>query len=175
MKNEKIKSGSETIPLTVKKGSEDVLGRLALLNEQQPHAVLATVSDDKPYTSLIAYALTPDLTGLVFASPQKTRKYRSIMKNRDVCLLIDTRSGTEGDYIRAESISILGHAGFIRKGRKREELTKIFLKKHPRLKEFVYAPSTALILVKIIKCIHVGSFQTVSEISIGKQPAPDYS
>lgn len=166
-KNEMIRRAGETIPVTVKKGSEDVLKRLAVLNKQQPHAVLATVSDNMPYTSLIAYAITPDLKGLIFATPRKTRKYRNIIRNRNVCLLLDSRANTANDYIKAESISVLGSANLIKKGTKREDLIKIFIEKHPGLKDFVHTDSTALILVKITKYIHVNSFQVVSEMSMG--------
>jgi len=161
--NEKTERAGKTIPVTVQKGSADVLKRLAVLNEQHPHAVLATVSDNAPYTSLIAYAITPDLKSLIFATPRKTRKYMNIMKNANVCLLIDSRSNTKSDYMKAESISVLGSANVIKKGARREYLIKIFLKKHPQLKGFVNAGSTALILVRIIKYIHVNSFQNLSE------------
>jgi nitroimidazol reductase NimA-like FMN-containing flavoprotein (pyridoxamine 5'-phosphate oxidase superfamily) len=162
-RNKKTIKAGETIPVIVKKGNIDVPGRLSLLNRKQPHAVLATVSGNEPYTSLISYAVTPDIKGLLFATPRGTRKFSNLMKNRRVCLLIDSRSGTAGDYMKTESVTVIGKAGIVRNGRVREELSRIFLKKHPLLTEFVYAPSTSLILVKIIKCIHVSSFQTFSE------------
>jgi hypothetical protein len=65
--------------------------------------------------------------------------------------------------MKTELISITGNAKVIRQGARREELAEILTKKHPRLGEFVNSSSTALILVKIEKCIHVTSFQTVSE------------
>jgi len=157
------KGTNKKIPVTVKKGSVDVLNRLAFLNKNQPHAVLATVSADKPHTSLIAYAVTPDLKGLIFATPLNTRKYRNIMKNNNVSLLIDSRSNTAKDYMNAESITITGKASIKKKGKKKDVLAGILIRKHPRLKKFIDAPSTALILIKTIKCIHVSSFQVVSE------------
>lgn len=162
-KNKKTVKAGQKIPVTVKKGTVDVLGRLDMLGKNQLHAVLATVSGDEPYTSLIAYALTPDMKVLLFATPRKTRKYRNIVKNKNVCLLIDTRADTAGDYMKAESISVIGTAHAIRKGSMRDELAKVLIKKHPELKGFIAAPSTALIFVEIKRCIHVGSFQAVSE------------
>lgn len=162
-KNKTIKKFHKAVPVTVRKGSADILRRLVFLGKKQKHAVLATVSDDEPYTSLVAYALVPDLTGLVFATPRKTRKYRNMAKNNSVSLLIDSRSNTAGDYMKAESITITGKACSLKKGKKKDELGDVLLRKHPGLREFIHAPSTALIFVKIIKCIHVSSFQTVSE------------
>ena len=41
-------------------------------------AVLATSDNRTPYTSLIAFALTPDRHTLIFATPKATRKYENI-------------------------------------------------------------------------------------------------
>jgi len=37
-----------------------------------------------------------------------------------------------------------------------------FVSKHPELEPFVAAPSTAVMLVIISRCVHVGRFQTVT-------------
>lgn len=158
-----MKKSEESIPDRVKKGSAPILERLNALDKDQLHAVLATESDGQPYTSMIAYALTPDKKGIVFVTPQKTRKYKNILKNNNVSLLIDTRSNTEKDYMSAESLTILGNAFPVRKGAKWSELTKTLIRKHPNLKEIIHSAETKLIFVKINQCIHVTRFQTVSE------------
>jgi uncharacterized pyridoxamine 5'-phosphate oxidase family protein len=152
-----------SIPDRVKKGIAPVLERLNFLDKDQLHAILATVSDEQPYTSMIAYALAPDEKGIVFATPNKTQKYKNILKNNRVSILIDTRSNTKKDYMSAESLTILGYAKPVRKGKKWRELTNILLKKHPKLNEFIYSSETKVIFVKIIQCIHVTRFQTVSK------------
>jgi nitroimidazol reductase NimA-like FMN-containing flavoprotein (pyridoxamine 5'-phosphate oxidase superfamily) len=158
-----VKKASRSIPDRVKKGIAPVLERLNSLDKDQLHAVLATVSDEQPYTSMIAYALTTDKKGIVFATPKKTQKYKNVLKNNRVSLLIDTRSNTKKDYMSAESLTILGNAKPVRKGKEWRELTNILLKKHPKLKEFVYSSETKVIFVKINQCIHVTRFQTVSK------------
>jgi uncharacterized pyridoxamine 5'-phosphate oxidase family protein len=125
--------------------------------------VLATESDGQPYTSMIAFALSSDKKGIVFITPQKTRKYKNILKNNRVSLLIDTRSNTEKDYMSAESLTILGNAFPVRKGVKWSELTKVLIRKHPKLNEIIHSAETKLIFIKITRCIHVTRFQTVSE------------
>ncbi len=159
-----MKRTKESIPDKVKKGSAPVLERLISLNKDQLHAVLATASDRWPYTTMIAYALTPDNKGIVFATPRKTRKYKNILKNSRVSLLIDTRSNTKKDYMSAESLTILGNAKPVRKGGKWSELAGLLIRKHPHLKKFIHSPETKLILVKITQCIHVTRFQTVTEL-----------
>jgi uncharacterized pyridoxamine 5'-phosphate oxidase family protein len=158
-----VRRSGESIPDRIKKGTIPVLERLDALDKDQLHAVLATDSDGQPYSSMIAYALTPDKKGIVFATPKKTQKYKNILKNNRVSILIDTRSNTEKDYMSAESLTILGNAIPVRKGGKWSELKDILIRKHPKLNEIIHSPETKLILVKITRCIHVNRFQTVSE------------
>ena len=158
-----MKKSEESIPDRVKKGSAPILERLNALDKDQLHAVLATESDGQPYTSMIAYALTPDKKGIVFITPQKTRKYKNILKNNKVSLLIDTRANTEKDYMSAESLTILGNAKPVRKGGKWSELAGVLILKHPNLNKIIHSPETKLIFVQISRCIHVTRFQTVSK------------
>ena len=152
-----------SIPDRVKKGTAPVLERLNALDKDQLHAVLATASDGQPYTSMIAYALTSDKKGIVFVTPKETQKYKNILKNNRVALLIDTRSNTEKDYMGAESLTILGSATPVRKGEKWLALAGVLTRKHPNLNEIIHSPETKLIYVRITRCIHVTRFQTVSE------------
>jgi nitroimidazol reductase NimA-like FMN-containing flavoprotein (pyridoxamine 5'-phosphate oxidase superfamily) len=158
-----VKRSKESIPDRVKKGSAPILERLNALDKDQLHAVLATALDGQPYTSMIAYALTPDKKGIVFATPRKTQKYKNVLNNDRVSILIDTRSNTEKDYMSAESLTILGNATLVRKGEKWSELKKVLIRKHPKLNKIIHSPETRLIFVKITRCIHVTRFQTVSE------------
>jgi heme iron utilization protein len=151
-----------SIPDRVSRGDVSVPERLKSLDKTQLHAVLATDADAQPYTSLIAYAMTPDMKGVLFVTPKNTRKYKNIMKNSRVSLLIDTRSNTKKDYMGAEAVTILGNAISVRKGKKRSGLADIFLKKHHGLREIINSPETAFILVEINACMHVTRFQSVS-------------
>lgn len=126
------------------------------------HAVLATESEGQPYTSLISYVVTPDAKGIIFATPKSTRKYKNILKNRCVSILIDTRSNTEKDYTDAEAITILGNAHPVRRGKKWMEYAKILKRKHKRLDSFIDSSETALVYINITKYIHVTKFQSVS-------------
>ncbi len=149
------------------KGDADVPQRLKVINRKQRHAVLATLSGNKPYTSLVSFALTPDNRHILFATPKKTQKYRNMLKNKNVSILINTAKNTSKDYIDAEAVTIQGKARFVR-GRKRTELADIFIKKHSTLRSFINSVSTVLIMVKIEYCLHVNRFQAVTEWSSSK-------
>ena len=157
-----MKELKTAIPDRVRKGTVSVADRVSALDKICPHAVLATDAAGQPYTSLVAYALTPDGKGVAFITPKATRKYRNILKNPRVSLLIDTRTNTPKDYMKAESVTILGNARPIRRGKTRTTLAAIFLKKHPKLEEIIYSRETALIFIKITKGIHVTKFQSIS-------------
>jgi nitroimidazol reductase NimA-like FMN-containing flavoprotein (pyridoxamine 5'-phosphate oxidase superfamily) len=145
------------------KGAADVPQRLKVINRTQLHAVLATVSGGKPYTSLVAFALTPDTRYILFTTPRKTRKYRNIVKNRNVSLLIHTAINSSKDYKNAEALTIQGKAYPVRKGRKRTELAGVLAGKHPDLESFINSADTALVIVEAEYCVHVDSFQKVTE------------
>ena len=153
---------SQEIPFEKVTGTVDVTERLSQMNITQRHAVLATVSDAGPYTSLVDFAMTPDMKNVVFATPKTTNKYRHIQKNKHVSLLIDTRKNTDSDYRKAETANLIGTAKPIKKGKRWDELSKILITKHPILKKFVHAPTTVLILVEVRRRLHVSRFQTIS-------------
>jgi nitroimidazol reductase NimA-like FMN-containing flavoprotein (pyridoxamine 5'-phosphate oxidase superfamily) len=151
------------IPDRVKKGSVSVLDRLKKLDRQQFHAVLATDANGQPYTSMIAFALFPGGREIVFASPRGTAKYKNMLKNKRVSLLIDTRSNTRKDYMKAESLTVIGFAHSIRRGKRWDEAARVLIKKHPALRRIMGSSETKLIFVEIRRCVHVTRFQTVSE------------
>jgi nitroimidazol reductase NimA-like FMN-containing flavoprotein (pyridoxamine 5'-phosphate oxidase superfamily) len=153
------------IPSRVTRGSAPVPERLRFLDKTQMHAVLATSDGRKPYASIVAFAVTDELDGIVFATPRGTRKYRNILRNSSVSLLIDSRTNDESSYLSAESITIEGKARPIRRSGKRLHLTAVLTGKHPTLKQFVDNSNTALVLVDIRECLHVTRFQKVSKWS----------
>lgn len=145
------------------RGSVSVSDRLIFLNKTERHAVLATVFSGKPYISIVAYALTRDMKVAIFATPKDTQKYQNLLRNKHVALLIDNRRNTDRDYAGAESVSILGMAKPVRRGKRWQELSHILIKKHPALKKFIQAQTTALVLLEAKRCVHVSQFQMVSE------------
>lgn len=152
----------EKIPSTTRNGFVVVSERLKVFNKTRFFAVLATNDNGQPYTSLISFAVTPDLKKVIFATPKQTRKYRNILNSKNVALLIDNRSNTSKNLMETEAITIMGEARSVRRGKIRDELAALFLKKHPDLDEFIQSKTTALIVVDAVRCIHVGKFQTIS-------------
>lgn len=139
--------------------SHDLLRELCA---RQPLAVLATDAEGKPYTSLVAVALTPDLRRLYFATLRSTRKWANLAGNPHVSLLMDNRVNQVTDFSRAAAATILGVAEEL-SGTGLETGLAVFLSRHPHLAEFAASPGCALFRVRIASIYLVTRFQNVTE------------
>ena len=156
--------GGDPVPVRTSKGNADVLARLKRLDRTQRHAVLATTGGRTgPLVSLVAFVLTKDSKSIVFATPTSTAKYQNIKRDSKVSLLIDTRENNRRDYLKAEAMTIFGRAKEIKEGPQWAELATLLASKHKELESFIAASTTALILVTISRCVHVGKFQEKTE------------
>jgi nitroimidazol reductase NimA-like FMN-containing flavoprotein (pyridoxamine 5'-phosphate oxidase superfamily) len=138
------------------------------LNElfgSQRLAVLATQSEGYPYGNLVAFAATADLRSFLFATTRATRKYNYISADPRVSLVIDNRSNEVADFGEAMAVTVQGRAEEVGE-RERKPLQEFFLTKHPYLREFVSAPTCALMQVRVEKYILVHRFQNVMELAI---------
>ncbi len=140
------------------------------LLDTQIQAVLATQHRQQPYTSLMAFAVTPDLRRIVFATYRATRKYANLLANPRAALLIDNRCNDSADYRNAVAISAQGTVHEVDVDR-RTELLNLYLGKHPRLRDFVTAADCALLQLDV-ECYYVVSrFQNVDELRLDQDDA----
>lgn len=136
-----------------------------ILNElftSQKLAVLGTHQGGQPYGSLVAFAATLDLRNLVFATTRATRKFANLRSDPRVSMVLDNRSNRVADFRRAVAATALGRAREVR-GKERERLAKMYLAKHPHLKEFVASPTCALVKMRVEVYYAVWRFQNVFE------------
>jgi heme iron utilization protein len=71
---------------------DQVKREIRSLCAEEPFAVLATLGEGEPATSLISFVVSNDLKYLAFSTPTKTRKFDQIVANKKVSILIDNRS-----------------------------------------------------------------------------------
>ena len=133
-----------------------------LLNSQRL-AVLSTLMSGRPYSNLIAFAVTDDLRDIFFATTKATRKFANLTSQPQVSLLVDNRRNLETDFGEASAVTVLGTAEEVL-GPERDKYLRLYLKKHPYLEDFITAPTCALIRVKVEKYIMVTQFQEVREV-----------
>jgi heme iron utilization protein len=129
----------------------DPLKSKELLNQilqKQRFAVLATLNNEQPYTNLVAFAVSEDLKYFLFATNRNTWKYRNIITNNKIALLIDNRSNSQLDFSQALAVTVIGTATELT-GKQRDELVQSYLNKHPSLEEFLNKPDTAIISVLV--------------------------
>lgn len=133
----------------------------ALLDSQQL-AVLATSQQGQPYTSLVAFSFSDDLRRLIFATTRATRKFANLLAEPRVSLLIDNRSHRSSDFREAMALTAFGRASEIIGGEK-PAMVADYLGRHPELREFVSAPTCALLQVDVERYALVRRFQDVVE------------
>lgn len=129
-------------------------------------AVLATETEGKPYASLVAFAASDDLKTIVFATTRSTRKFAYLSTNPSVALLIDDRTNEVADFRNAMAVTATGTAQEINANRNKR-LLRLYLEKHPYLKEFVSSPTCAVVKVNVRTYYAVRQFQRVFEFHVG--------
>ncbi|MFW9957414.1 MAG: pyridoxamine 5'-phosphate oxidase family protein [Candidatus Odinarchaeota archaeon] len=143
----------------------EVMQRIKKVINSQSIAVLGTSKNDEPYSCLVAYAVTDDVSHFIFATMRQRLKYRNLSVNPRVSLIIDDRSEKSSDFNETTSITILGTAKDIL-GSEREEYATLLLTLHPSLADFVNSPDCAIIRVDVEKIYVVSEFESV--VTIGK-------
>lgn len=143
-----------------------------LINEllaSQVQGVLATCQGEQPYTSLMAFAATPDLKRLIFATYRETYKYRNLVANPRVALLIDNRSGRIADHYDGIAVTATGTT---RDGSpaERDSLLNPYLARHPNLAEFANSSDCALMVLEVEHYYLVSKFHDVVDWPIAQSP-----
>ena len=137
------------------------------LFSSQRLAVLATQSRKQPYGNLVAFMATNDLKHLLFATTRATRKYANISSNPRIAMVVDNRSNREADFHQAAAVTATGVVKEI-EGPEKNRFQKLYLAKHPYLKEFVSSPTCALLRMDVETYYVVRQFQNVVELHIKK-------
>lgn len=145
---------------------EDLAGLIKSVFASQRFAVLATQSDDQPYSNLVAFAEADELRRLVFVTSRDTRKYTNARLNNKASLLIDSRTNQASDLQSAVAITALGTTGEVDKSNE-AYLVERYTSKHPQLADFLHRASNALMEVLINEYV-VATFEGVSYLHMDK-------
>jgi heme iron utilization protein len=144
--------------------SEHLRKLLKSLFASQRFAVLATQLSGQPYSNLILFAETDDLSTLLFVTSRNTRKYTNIMANKKVALLIDSRTGQKSDLNKSMAVTALGTVQEL-SASEGSPFAEIYTSKHPDLVKFISRPENALMKIMVTDYI-VASFETVEYLHI---------
>ena len=144
---------------------KQVINTIAELFDSQSLAVLSTHKNDQPYSSLVAFAANADLGFFYFLTPNTTRKYENLKANPKVSILVNNSRNSPDDIYNAVSVTGTGISEVIDKSVEQKSLD-LYLRKHPHLKIFSKAPTTAFIRVVMKRYFMVSRFQNVVEIKV---------
>ena len=145
----------------------DLRSKLKELFDKQYIGVLSTQKKNRPYASLVAFAVTDDFKRFVFATPRTTRKYSNIMASSRAALLIDNRSNRMSDFRRAMAVTVVGTVRELRKSRK-SRLIQLYTDKHSHLEDFIKSPTCAVLCLEAETLHIVDRFQHVVELHLNK-------
>ena len=140
-----------------------VLESIQALVQNEPFAVLCTQAGGQPYGSLVAFAFSADLKHFAFATPVATRKYRLLSECDRVALLVDNRGRFPENMMEVSAVTVTGRASPVGPDAAFEQWAGLLTARHPYLKSFVQAPSTALFRVDVVRYLHVTRFQEVHQ------------
>lgn len=112
--------------------------------------VLATCYDNKPHCSLMAYLPNQEADIVYMVTRKKTHKYKNLLENPNVSLLIDTRT-QEGPLGRAavQALTISGICTPVQEPAERDSVCSQIVIQHPHLKELAEHPDAAIISIKL--------------------------
>lgn len=143
--------------------SEAIQKTLSLF-KSQTLAVLATINESRPYCNLVAFAETNDAKSLVFATHRNTRKYKNLLNNQQVSLLIDDRTNLNAEIGSKVAITAVGWAEEI-SADEMPGLIALLIAKQPALSTFIKGADIALFRVRVSDYIIAG-FDSVERLHL---------
>lgn len=120
------------------------------LAKEKGICVLATVSGEAPHCSLMSYTTDDDCTEIYMATHRATRKFKNLMENPAVSLLIDTREEHKGSHRpQTKAMTVSGVFKRLKDNQKEAWARARLLNRHPHLREFLAHPDAEVICIKI--------------------------
>jgi nitroimidazol reductase NimA-like FMN-containing flavoprotein (pyridoxamine 5'-phosphate oxidase superfamily) len=124
-----------------------MLAEMKALAREKNICVLATVAGRKPHCSLMAYVTNENCTEMYLVTHKNTNKYKNLMENPSVSLLIDTREISPRS--KAKALTVEGECAAIESEKKRNTVQAMLLAVHPHLAEFINHSEAEILCVQI--------------------------
>jgi nitroimidazol reductase NimA-like FMN-containing flavoprotein (pyridoxamine 5'-phosphate oxidase superfamily) len=126
-----------------------MLDKMKATVKEKDICVLATVSGNKPYCSLMAYTSNDEGTEIYMVSHKDTQKYRNLTDNPNVSLLIDTRDEDKGPKrSKARALTVSGIFREIREKERKDRIRAKLVERHPHMREFAHHPDAEVFAIK---------------------------
>ncbi len=126
-----------------------MIEKIRAMVREKDTCVLATAGGGKPHCSLMSYIADADCRRFYLVSYRQTKKYKNLLENPWVSLLIDTREeDAPGDIGRKKALTISAVFQPV-DPEKKDGVRKKFLKQHPQLKDLVDNPDAEIFAVRV--------------------------
>jgi len=127
-----------------------MLDKMKTLVKEKDICVLATASGNKPHCSLMAYATDDECSELYMVTNRDTRKYRNLVQNSTVSLLIDTRDEVQySGRLKAKALTVEGEFELIEEAAKKALVRDRLRAKHPHLEELISHPDSEVFSIRV--------------------------
>lgn len=124
-----------------------MLEKITRLIAEQDICVLATVFENRPHCSLMAYVASTDGRRIHMVTSRSTKKYSNLMRNTSVSLLIDDRTASGRETTSA--LTLAGTCAPMAEGEAREQARQAIAGRHPHLSKFVDHPDVDILEVEV--------------------------
>jgi nitroimidazol reductase NimA-like FMN-containing flavoprotein (pyridoxamine 5'-phosphate oxidase superfamily) len=121
---------------------------VASLLNQQAQCVLATRGDKELALHLMAYAISPELDEIYFASLEKTQKVKNMRASPSVTCLWDNRTGNNTDHTAGLAMSGFGNSRELT-GESAQSAQRLLLHRNATLELLLSEPSVVIFALQI--------------------------
>jgi nitroimidazol reductase NimA-like FMN-containing flavoprotein (pyridoxamine 5'-phosphate oxidase superfamily) len=127
-----------------------MLDKMKALVREKDMCVLATVSNNRPHCSLMAYVANDACTEIYMVTFKDTKKYRNLRENPWVSLLIDTREEDRGSRRpEAKALTVTGVFEQIGDDSMRLQIREALMRRHAQLEGFADQPDAEVFSIRI--------------------------
>ncbi|MCB2189230.1 MAG: pyridoxamine 5'-phosphate oxidase family protein [Deltaproteobacteria bacterium] len=123
------------------------------LIQAERQCVLATAGEEGPHASLMSYVPGPDLRSIYLVTAEGTRKFRNLLAEPRVSLLIDNRGPGRGGGDPTLALTVSGAVRPVRDPGQEEALTAAFRAEHPQLRAILEDPTRRFLEVRVLSLL----------------------
>jgi uncharacterized pyridoxamine 5'-phosphate oxidase family protein len=126
-----------------------MLLKMKRMLKEKDICVLATVSGNQPHCSLMAYVANDDGRKIYMVTLRDTKKFKNLIQNPAVSLLIDTREDDAGSQrSRAKALTVNGVFQRVEREKQAPMQARI-LERHPHLQELFAKGEAEIFAVRV--------------------------
>jgi len=126
-----------------------MLPKMKRMLQAKDICVLATASENRPHCSLMAYVTAADGREIYMVTRRDTKKYKNLLQNPAVSLLIDTREEDAGSRrSQAKALTVNGKFQIL-EPKKQIRIRARILRRHPHLRGIFAKEEAEIFAVRI--------------------------